>query len=272
MILAYLSGDNPESRTKHIQTSIELVKMIQSKESDNPRFLWIWGSSLWARPAAAGGSQAKAFEAYHRGLETLKEKPKAEPDELTPDWGKPELLMSLAWSSLNATEPDLAAARKYAQEALKIVPRWRYVKDILLPQIEKAASAENEKKLLNTAKEKQMGNPVLQFQILSKNPEATGKFYAELFSWNIGASDGMGYRRIETGSAEGIQGGIWPAPPQAPSFVQLFVGVTDLRVSVEHATKLGAKLLVPPTALPDGGQVAILQDPMGLPFALWRRN
>jgi uncharacterized protein len=117
-----------------------------------------------------------------------------------------------------------------------------------------------------------MMNPVLQFQILSKDPEATGKFLAELFGWSIGPSDGMGYRQIETGSAEGIQGGIWPAPPQSPSFVQLFIGATEIRLSVEQATKLGAKVLVRPTAMPEGGQVAILQDPMGLPFALWQRK
>jgi hypothetical protein len=129
-----------------------------------------------------------------------------------------------------------------------------------------------EKKSANALKEKLMANPVLQFQILSKDPEATGKFFAELFGWNVGASDTMGYRRIATGSAEGIQGGIWPAPPQAQSFAQLFVGVTDIRASVEQAAKLGAKVLVPPTALPDGGQVAILHDPLGLPFALWQRE
>jgi len=117
-----------------------------------------------------------------------------------------------------------------------------------------------------------MANPVLQFQILSKDPEATGNFYAALFGWNIGASDAMGQRRIDTGSAEGIQGGIWPAPPQAASFAQLFVGVADLRASVEQATQLGARLLVPPTGLPDGGHVAILHDPMGMPFALWQRK
>ena len=38
----------------------------------------------------------------------------------------------------------------------------------------------------------------------------------------------MGYRQIHTGSERGIQGGIWPAPPQAPAFVQLFMEVEDV--------------------------------------------
>jgi hypothetical protein len=34
------------------------------------------------------------------------------------------------------TTPDVAAAQKYAAEALAMVPYWHYVKDILMPQIQ----------------------------------------------------------------------------------------------------------------------------------------
>jgi hypothetical protein len=43
--------------------------------------------------------------------------------------------MSLAWSHLNRATPDPRAAEDYATRALAIVPHWRYVRDILLPQI-----------------------------------------------------------------------------------------------------------------------------------------
>lgn len=56
-----------------------------------------------------------------------------------------------------------------------------------------------------------MGNPVMQFQMISKKPDETARFYSELFGWTIDADNPMGYRRIDTGSMEGIQGGIWPA-------------------------------------------------------------
>lgn len=52
-----------------------------------------------------------------------------------PAWGEPELLMSLAWTHLNRSTPDLAAAEQNAQAALALVPYWNYVKDILLSQI-----------------------------------------------------------------------------------------------------------------------------------------
>jgi predicted enzyme related to lactoylglutathione lyase len=117
-----------------------------------------------------------------------------------------------------------------------------------------------------------MPNPVIQFQILSKDPETTSRFYSELFGWTIDAQNAMGYRRIDTGSAEGIQGGIWPAPPQAPVFVQLFAAVDDVAAAVAKAEGLGAKLLIPPTTLPEGDQFAVMHDPHGMSFGLLRRR
>lgn len=36
------------------------------------------------------------------------------------------------------------------------------------------------------------------------------------------------------------------------------------------AAELGAKLLIPPTVLPEGDEMAVLHDPQGLSFAVWR--
>jgi uncharacterized protein len=116
-----------------------------------------------------------------------------------------------------------------------------------------------------------MPNPVLQFQILSKTPDETALFYSMMFGWTVDASNPLGYRQINTGSSEGIQGGIWPAPPQAHNFVQLFVGVDDVKSFTKKAEGLGAKILIPPTMLPEGDEMAVLHDPAGMPFAILRR-
>jgi uncharacterized protein len=115
-----------------------------------------------------------------------------------------------------------------------------------------------------------MPHPVVEFQILSKSPDETARFYSSLFGWTIDANNPLGYRRISTGSADGIQGGIWPAPPQAPSFVQIFVAADDVSAAVASATSLGAKVLVPPTMLPDGSEMSVLLDPQGMSFAVCR--
>jgi len=117
-----------------------------------------------------------------------------------------------------------------------------------------------------------MSNPVVEFQILSKSPDETAAFYAKLFGWTVDANNPLGYRRIATGSDGGIQGGIWPAPPQAMNFVQLFIEVGDVKTSADAASALGAKVIIPPATLPEGDEMAVLQDPHGMTFGIVRRN
>ncbi|MCI0351137.1 MAG: VOC family protein [Acidobacteriales bacterium] len=117
-----------------------------------------------------------------------------------------------------------------------------------------------------------MGNPVSQFQILSKTPDETANFYSRAFGWKIDSQNPMGYRRIDTGSTDGIQGGIWPAPPQAANFVQLFISTDDIKAAVAKAEALGARLLIPPTNLPEGDEIAVMHDPQGIAFGLWRSD
>ena|SRR6516164_1341775 len=114
-----------------------------------------------------------------------------------------------------------------------------------------------------------MANPVTKFQILSQTPNGTAQFYAGLFGWVVDADNPLGYRQINTGSEVGIQGGIWPAPSDAANFVQLFVAVEDLGTSVRKAVELGAKVIIPPTMLPDGDEMAVAVDPQGMSFGIW---
>lgn len=115
-----------------------------------------------------------------------------------------------------------------------------------------------------------MGKPVMQWQILSKNPESSATFYSKLFDWKVNADNPLGYRMIDTGSKRGINGGIWPSPPDGHAFVQLFVEVDDMSATVKKATGLGAKVLIPPQTLPGGDELAILHDPEGIPLGIYR--
>ncbi len=113
-----------------------------------------------------------------------------------------------------------------------------------------------------------MGQPVTRFQIIAKNPDKAAEFYGSLFGWTIDDSNAMGYRIVKTGSEEGIQGGIWPSPPEGHSMVQLFVKVDDVKSSVEQAKELGANVIIEPQTLPDGDQMAVILDPEGIPVGL----
>src|SRR5262249_28423584 len=78
-----------------------------------------------------------------QGLEAIRKQKGTASDPLEPSWGEPELLMSLAWCELNRTTPDVNAAEQDAQAALRIVPYWHYVKDMLMPQIQEAKRKQN---------------------------------------------------------------------------------------------------------------------------------
>jgi len=117
-----------------------------------------------------------------------------------------------------------------------------------------------------------MGQPVMQWQIVSKNPEALTDFYTTVFGWKVNANNALNYRMIDTGAGRGINGGIWPAPPEAHGFVQLFIEVDDVPAFVKKASAQGAKVLIPPQKLPDGGEMAILHDPEGIPFGLCKEG
>lgn len=83
------------------------------------------------------GGRSGTGQTYHKGLEAIRQHKTRANDVLTPSWGEPELLMSLAFASLNQKTPNLAAAEQYAKQARALVPYWHYV-DILVPAIETA--------------------------------------------------------------------------------------------------------------------------------------
>ena len=115
-----------------------------------------------------------------------------------------------------------------------------------------------------------MSNPVMRWQMLSPDSGRLADFYCKLFGWEASRENLLRYQMIDTGSERGIHGGIWPCPPEAGAFVQLFIEVDDCGAYVESAKSLGATVLMPPQALPDGDTMAILKDPCGISFGIFK--
>ena len=132
--LAFMNRKNQERAKELVGQILPLVKEADEMAPENPRLIWVHGPILWNSPPERGGGQDKAIQNYQRGLEVCSKIKKSD-DPLEPSWGKPELMMSLAYCYLNANSPDVNAAEDYARDALQIVPCWHYVRDILLPQI-----------------------------------------------------------------------------------------------------------------------------------------
>lgn len=115
-----------------------------------------------------------------------------------------------------------------------------------------------------------MGKPVVQWQILSGKPEEQSAFYAGLFDWTVSGDNPLGYRMVDTGSERGIPGGFWPAPPQTQPFVQLFIEVDDIEETIAKAKAAGGGVIIPRQDLPAGEAMAVLRDPLGMAFAIYR--
>jgi hypothetical protein len=132
--LAFMNKKDQPRAKELVGQILPLVKEADEMAPDNPRLIWVHGPIFWNTPAERGGGQDKAIENYQRGLEVCS-KNKASDDPLEPSWGKPELMMNLAYCYLNTKPADVNAAERYARGALEKVPYWHYVRDILLPQI-----------------------------------------------------------------------------------------------------------------------------------------
>ncbi len=113
-----------------------------------------------------------------------------------------------------------------------------------------------------------MGHPVVQFQIVSKNPDRCSAFYGKLFGWKVSDNNAMGYRTVDPQNKDGITGGIWPCPPEGHAMVQLFVRVPNVAACVKQAQSMGAAVVIPPSKLPDGDEMAVILDTEGLPVGL----
>ena len=132
--LAFMNRKDQARAKELVGQIVPLVKEATDIAPDNPRLIWVRGPILWNTPPERGGGHEKAIENYRKGLEVCS-KIKTSDDPLEPSWGKPELMMSLAYSYLNTRPSDVSAAERYARTALEVVPYWHYVRDILLPQI-----------------------------------------------------------------------------------------------------------------------------------------
>ena len=121
-----------------------------------------------------------------------------------------------------------------------------------------------------------MGNPVMQWQIVAKDPEALTRFYGSLFGWKVQTSNALGYREVNTQSPRGINGGVWPSSPEGHNLVQLFVEVDDVAAHVASGQRAGrcggadrgGRTWI--SELPDGDALAIVLDPAGLSFGIYR--
>lgn len=116
---------------------------------------------------------------------------------------------------------------------------------------------------------KNMGQPVVHFEIGCKDLDRTEKFFGELFGWRM--QRGGPASMIDTASQGGIPGHITALGHEPEHYTIFYVEVDDVQASLDRAASLGGKTLVPPIKIPTG-TFAWFSDPEGNTIGLLKRN
>ena len=114
---------------------------------------------------------------------------------------------------------------------------------------------------------------IIWFEIPADDPERAKKFYSALFGWKINLFPGMGdYWHIDTGGGDDTPDGGLMKRKHAGQPITNYVRVASVTRAMEKVKKLGGKVCMPKTALPEMGYFAVCQDTEDNTFALWEIN
>ena len=117
-----------------------------------------------------------------------------------------------------------------------------------------------------------MGNPVVHWELMSKNPEKVSDFYAKLFGWNVKHMPEVNYRVVETGGEGGINGGIVKPDREGPwpGNMLFYILVDDLAPYRKKIAAAGGKIHVEEQEVPGMGWLSLFTDPEGRMMGLWK--
>jgi predicted enzyme related to lactoylglutathione lyase len=105
-------------------------------------------------------------------------------------------------------------------------------------------------------------------------PERAGKFYADLFGWQMVTDDEdpeHDYIHIKNG--EHFIGGIPPVrdrKPGTPPHWLIYFHVSNCDAFANKAKQLGGTIYLPPMTMENVGRMAVLADPQQAVFALFQ--
>lgn len=115
-------------------------------------------------------------------------------------------------------------------------------------------------------------------ELVTTGTDAAAKFYAAVFGWSARTMDmggGETYTLLDRPGAKNFKGdqasagGMMKAPQGVPySFWLPYIHVDNTDQRSERAAKLGGKVMVPPTDIPNVGRFACWMDPQGASIAV----
>lgn len=108
-----------------------------------------------------------------------------------------------------------------------------------------------------------MGQPVVHFEVIGKDPNKLREYYGQLFGWTFGEPMGpTDYTTIQ--DPDGVGGGIGGVPEGYEGHVTFYVQVQEVQATLNQAERLGGRRMMGPDEVPGVGIViGLLQDPEG---------
>lgn len=117
-----------------------------------------------------------------------------------------------------------------------------------------------------------MGQPVVHWELWSKNPEKISEFYRSAFGWEIQHIPAMNYHMVQTGGEGGINGGIMtPQEGPWPGNMAFYIQVDDLDTFAKKVKDAGGKIVVEKMEVPGVGQFSLFEDTDGRVLGMWKK-
>jgi uncharacterized protein len=115
---------------------------------------------------------------------------------------------------------------------------------------------------------------IVWFEIPADDVERAKSFYGALFGWKIEKFPGpMEYWHIDTGGGDDTpDGGLLRRQNPQQQGITSYISVASVDESAAKVEKLGGKICIPKTAVPEMGYFVICRDPENNTFALWERS
>jgi predicted enzyme related to lactoylglutathione lyase len=96
------------------------------------------------------------------------------------------------------------------------------------------------------------------------------KFYGEVLGWGWGGTDEYAEAQVSGRTIGGVMPRPKDLPAEVPDHWLVYFGSDDVDAQAAKAADLGATIVVPPTDIPGTGRFAVVVDPQGAAFAIFK--
>ena len=114
-----------------------------------------------------------------------------------------------------------------------------------------------------------MNHKIVHVEISAKDRIALGKFYADVFGWELEHIDEMNYTTFKAG--DGVGGGFNPVTEENPAgTVTIYIETDDVTSSLKDVEMAGGIVISPEMNIPNTGKFGLFRDPQGNMIGLFK--